>query len=194
MKKSYVASISAALVLSAWGISSAAEMAKDTTSKPGVVEAAAASMTGTVTAIDYKTRMVTLKSSEGKEATMEVGPEAVRFNEVKKGDKIKIDYLESVAVMVTNPHDTVGSGEAPGTLFVRNKTAKPSAVAVHTRVVTATVEKINAKKRTAVLKGPDGNEFPIDIAPDVQHLENVKKGDQVVVKYTTSVGITVSKP
>ena len=58
----------------------------------------------------------------------------------------------------------------------------------------ATVVKINAKKRTAVLKGPDGSEFPIDIAPDVQHLENVKKGDQVVVKYTQSLAMSVSKP
>src|SRR4051812_8110493 len=125
MKTTKLASLAAALCLSASGVAMADDMMKDTTSKPGVVEAAAASVTGTVTAIDYTTRMVTLKSADGHEATMEVGPEAVRFNEVKKGDKIKIDYLESVAVMVTNPHDTVGSAEAEGTVVVRNKTKKP---------------------------------------------------------------------
>ena len=150
-------------------------------------------MTGTVENIDYKTRMVTLSIPDGQAVTMEVGPEAVRFNEVKKGDKVKIDYLVSVAIMVHSPHETIDTAQASGTVIIRNKTKKPSGMAVQTQVVTATVEKINAKKRTAVLKGPDGNTFPINIAPDVTHLENVKKGDQVVVKYTTSVGITVSK-
>jgi len=193
MKTSTVASVVAALCVTASGFTLAAEDSTNMKPKPGVVEAASASVTGTVSDIDYTTRMVTIKTPDGRETTMEVGPEAYRFNEVKKGDKIKIDYLVSVAVMVQSPHETVNSAEGEGTVVVRNKTQKPSGTAVQTHVVTATVVKINAKKRTAVLKGPDGKEFPIDIAPDVKHLENVKKGDQLVVKYTTAVGITVSK-
>ncbi len=190
MKTSTVAGVTAALCLSAWGLS-VADVVQE---KPGVIEAAAASITGTVQSIDYNTRMVTLAKPDGETVTMEVGPEAARFNEVKKGDKVKMDYLVSVAVMVQNPHDKIDTAEGTGTVIIRNKTKKPSGTAVQTHVVTATVEKINAKKRTAVLKGPDGHTFPIEIAPDVTNLENVKKGDQVVVKMTTSLAVTVSKP
>jgi len=193
MNTSYVVKTAVVLCLAVGGVFATVGMAAETKEKPGVVEAAAASVTGTVEDIDYNTRMLTLSTPDGQEVTMEVGPEAHRFNEVKKGDKIKIDYLVSVAVLVQDPHETVDSAQASGTVVIRNKTEKPSGTAVQTHVVTATISKINHKKRTAVLKGPDGREFPIDIAPDVKNLENVKKGDQVVVKYTTAVGITVSK-
>jgi hypothetical protein len=191
MKTRYVTAAVMALGLGTWTL--AADSMTESKPKPGVVEARSASVKGTVESIDYTTRKVTLKTSDGQMLPMEVGPEAKRFNEVKKGDTVKIDYLESVAVVVADPHATIDSTEASGKVVVRNKTKKPSGTAIETHVATATVVKIDAKKRTAVLKGPDGNEFPLEIAPDVQHLENVKKGDQVLVKYTQSLAVSVSK-
>jgi hypothetical protein len=162
--------------------------------KPGVFEAAAGTLTATVVDIDYTNRMVTLKDDKGSIMSMQVGPEAVRFNEVKKGDVVQIDYLESVGVVVTSPSDTIATAQGSSTVMVRNKGKKPSGEMVTTDVVTATVVKINAKTRKATLKGPNGNEFVIDVAPDVQNLQNVKKGDQVLVKYTRTLAIDVRKP
>jgi hypothetical protein len=78
--------------------------------------------------------------------------------------------------------------------IVRNEGKKPSGVAVATEVVTATVVKINAKKRQVTLQGPSGESFTIDVAPDVENLNNVKKGDKVLVKYTRTLAIDVRKP
>ena len=125
--------------------------------KPGVLNAAAASVTATVESIDYTTRMISLKTPDGNVQTMEVGPGVVRFNEIKKGDLIQVDYLESVVVVVQDPHETISSAQGSSTVLVRNKGKSPSGTVVQTDVVTATVVKINAKKRKATLRGPDGN-------------------------------------
>ena len=84
--------------------------------------------------------------------------------------------------------------EGSNVAIVRNEGKKPSGVAVATDVVTATVVKVNAKKRTATLKGPDGMTYDINVAPDVKNLEAVKKGDKVMVKLTRTIAIDVRKP
>ena len=173
----------------------AAEMASGMVKeKPAAVDAAVVSMTATVKAIDYKTRMVTLEKADGTTVSMEVGPDAVRFNEVKKGDIVDIDFMVSVAMVVQSPDAGISTVEGSNVAIVRNEGKKPSGVAVATDVVTATVVKINAKKRTATLKGPDGMTYDIDVAPDVKNIENVKKGDKVMVKLTRTLAIDVRKP
>ncbi len=162
--------------------------------KPSAVETAVVSMTATVKAIDYKTRMLTLEKTDGSIVTMEVGPEAVRFNDVKKGDIIEVDLMVSVAMLVQSPDAEIASVDGSNVAIVRNEGKKPSGVAVATDVLTATVVKIDAKKRTATLKGPDGNTHDINVAPDVQNLEKVKKGDKVMVKMTRTLAIEVRKP
>jgi Cu/Ag efflux protein CusF len=174
--------------------SSAAFAADAVKEKPGVVDAVAASVTATVEEIDYKTRTVTLKGPDGTLDTMQIGPEAARFNEVKKGDEVTIDYMESVVISVQPPDPQVASAEGSKATVVRNKGAKPSGEIVETNVTTAIVEKINAKKRTATLRRPDGTLQNVDIQPDVENLENVKKGDQVFIRHTRRVGIDVRKP
>lgn len=162
--------------------------------KPDVVDTDFVTITATVVAVDYNKRVLTLKEHDGHIITMSVGPEVVRLKEIKKGDVIRIDYMESIVASVQPADQKVASVEGSKSVIVRNQTKKPSGVMTDTDVVTATVVSINAEKRTAVLRGPKGNEFKIKIAPDVRNLENVKKGDKVVVKITRSIAVTVSKP
>jgi hypothetical protein len=77
---------------------------------------------------------------------------------------------------------------------VRNpKSKKPGATAVHTEVVTATVEKIDVGGRTATLRGPDGGTLQVGISPDVPNLANVKPGDQVVVEKTRALALNIQE-
>jgi len=162
--------------------------------KPGVLEAAAGSTTATVVDINYKTRSLSLKREDGNVVTMHVPVEVTRFDQIKKGDIVEVSYLASVAIMVQSPDKQIASTEGSQSVVIRNQGKKPSGMQVDTDIVTATVEKIDAKNRKATLKGPQGNTFDVDIAPDVEHLENVKKGDQVLVKVTRTVAIDVSSP
>jgi hypothetical protein len=53
--------------------------------------------------IDYDTRHVTLRSRDGKLTTLKVGPQATRFNDVKVGDHVNVNYQEALAIAVTSP-------------------------------------------------------------------------------------------
>ncbi len=60
-------------------------------------------VSGTVTAIDYDKRLVTLKGPAGNSHTFEVGPGAKRFKEVKKGDVVVVTLKTVTTVEVLPP-------------------------------------------------------------------------------------------
>src|SRR5689334_14419348 len=88
--------------------------------KPGVVDATSESIVATVENIDHEKRTITLKGPTGNKVTMEVGPQVARFNEVEQGDRIKVDYLESVAVAVVPPERAEGAVRTGESFLVRN--------------------------------------------------------------------------
>jgi hypothetical protein len=81
----------------------AAVVAAPTGDKPGVILAESKTITGVVTAIDYKTRMVTLKGPKGNELTFPVKKEVKGLKNVKKGDDVVISYTEALAISVVTP-------------------------------------------------------------------------------------------
>jgi hypothetical protein len=68
--------------------------------KPGGLVANTKTITAKVTAIDYKTRAVTLTGPEGNSLTFEAGPDVKRLNDVKKDDTVTIRYTEAIAINV----------------------------------------------------------------------------------------------
>jgi hypothetical protein len=144
-----------------------------------------------VEAIDYDKRTVTLKTDSGS-VTLEVGPQAKNFNQVKVGDKVTADYYASTAFYVRRvdePPSTNGSTvvqyAAPG--------AQPGGVIVKTKEITARVDAIDPKTRTATLTGSAGNSVTIKVDDAVQNLDRIKTGDQVVVRYTEALALSVDK-
>lgn len=182
-----------ALCVSLLTLALAEDKSGENNPKPTAVESGSGNITATVASIDYKTRIVKMKSQDGSLITMEAGPEITRLDEVKVGDRVTIDYLVSVAVAVESVTGAKGPIEGAKSVVIRNQTKEPSGIRVDTEVATATVEAIDAVKRTATLKTSDGS-IPIQIAPDVRHLENVKVGDQVQVRLTRTVAMKVSRP
>ena len=72
-------------------------------SKPLAVEVNITTITGTVTAIDYAKRLVTLVGPAGNSHTVHVGPAAKRLNEVKTGDHVVFTLKSSSTIEVTAP-------------------------------------------------------------------------------------------
>jgi hypothetical protein len=68
--------------------------------KPGGIVANTKIVTAKVTAIDHKTRMVTLTGPEGNSLTFEAGPDVKRLDDIKKDDTVTIRYTEAIAVDV----------------------------------------------------------------------------------------------
>jgi len=146
-------------------------------------------MQATVTAIDMKTRMVTLKDMDGKETTIYVDKHARNLSQVKVGDVVKIAYQQAVAWRVkksTKPGPTETQ-----TAEVRAKPGEKPGGAVGQRITfTATIEAIDLANGTVTLKGPEGNSRTIK-ARNPANLKKVKVGDLVDITYTEAVAIKV---
>jgi len=146
----------------------------------------------TVTAIDMKTRMVTLKGPEGNETTIHVDKRARNLEQVKVGDVVKVAYVQQVAWQVRKagdgaPSSDVGAEQAA----VRAEPGQKPAGAVGQRITfTATIEAIDLAKGTVTLKGPQGNSQTIK-ARNPANLKKVKVGDLVDITYTEALAIKV---
>jgi len=167
--------------------------AKATETKPGVVYAETTTLHATVEAVDPATREVTLKGPKGKIVTIKAGPEVKNFDQIHVGDVLTARYLESVALVVRKT-DAGPSANESRTVEVAPKGHKPAAKIVETKEVTATVEAIDYATRSVTLRGPEGNVRTIKVDPSVKRLNEVKKGDQVVARYTEGLAISVTPP
>jgi hypothetical protein len=171
----------------------AASPAAKAETKPGVVVAETTTLRATVEAVDPATREVTLKGPKGKIVTIKAGPEVKNFDQIHVGDVLTARYLESVALVVRKT-DAAPSANESRTVEVAPKGHKPAAKIVETKEVTATVEAIDYAARTVTLRGPGGNARTIKVDPSVKRLNEVKKGDQVVARYTEGLAISVTTP
>src|SRR5262245_56150399 len=100
---------------------------KDSSSaaKPSYFEDQNQSVTATVEAIDPSTRVITLRGVEsGKVRTFRVDDEVRNLDQVKVGDRVNVDYYESLAIHVLPPGEAINDvrtasdraepGEKPG--------------------------------------------------------------------------------
>jgi len=144
------------------------------------------SETFVVSAIDRGKRTVTLTNAEGERNTMNVPPDVKAYETLKIGDRVDVDYRESIGVSMapagTKPgmvEKSVGSpmgASAPGTASRETQ-------------ITAEVVSVDVANNKVTLKGPKGNHKTITVAdPALQKkLPNLKPGQVVQFTYTEAI-------
>jgi len=147
----------------------------------------------TVAEIDHKKREVILKDEEGNKVKMKVSEDVENLDRVRKGDRVIAGYYQSAAITVNKPGET-SPEPAADEVIVSEKGEKPRRAIVKTTQITATVEDIDYEKRQVKLKGPEGNTVKITVGDAVKRLDEVKKGDQIVARFTEALAVSVSKP
>ena len=147
------------------------------------------SINATVEAIDYDKRTVDLKGPKGNVVTLKVGPEAKNFNQVKTGDRVTAKYFESTAIQVRKPNEPPFAESA--VQVARKGEKQPGGVVVETSEMTAVVEAINYKTRTVTLRGPQQKTVTLKVDDSVKRLNEVKKGDEIVIRRTEALAIDV---
>jgi len=188
MKKLLVVAMAALFTLLMGGMVVAEEKAP--AKKPAVTKERTAEVTATVEAINLEKRVVTLKGPKGNLFDVKVGEQAKNLPQVKVGDLVTVKYYESLAVKVFK------KGEAPRVEGVAEGVTtakpgeKPGGVVVSQVTVTATVEALDKKKRTATLKGSEGKSVTVKVK-DPKNMKNVKVGDEVVITYSEALAISV---
>jgi Cu/Ag efflux protein CusF len=142
----------------------------------------------TVTAIDLKTRMVTLKGEDGKESTFYVDKSARNLPQVKVGDVVRIAYVQALAWKVAKSKKTEPTAEVA---TARTPLGEKPGGGVAQRVsFTASIEAIDLANGTVTLKGPQGNSRTFK-ARNPANLKKVKVGDLVDITYTEAVALKV---
>lgn len=171
----------------------AAHVHQQTTAAPVTTEQTVED-TATVTAVDKAKRTVTLKTKDGEESTIAVGPEVKRFDEVAVGDTVRAKYTLGITSELRAPTEEEkadplvaieGGGSAdPG--------APPAGGAARMFRVVATVEALDRSAQTVTLKGPNGNYVTVKVQ-DPALLAQPRIGDSVVITAAESVVLSLEK-
>jgi Cu/Ag efflux protein CusF len=160
--------------------------------RPGVVYADRARTTATVKAVDREKRTVTLESAGGRVVTVNVPSEAQNFDRVQVGDKVNVEFLDAVALFVRKTDAPPAANEV-SEVRLAPKGGTPGGVMVNVVEVTARVEGIDYDTRKVTLRGPDGNTRVVTVDPRVQRLNEVKPGDEIVVRHTEALSLRLDK-
>jgi hypothetical protein len=171
----------------------AQDTAKKDSKKPEVIYTDVYEVTATVEVVDVKKRILILKAPSGDLMELDVDKSVKNFNQIKAGDEVFVEYLESVGIQVRNP--TTGTQtSALGVVKVAPEGGKPGVYDVEAAQVVAKVEAINYLTRIITLKGPKGNSVTFQVDRSVKNFWHIKKGDEVVVDYVEALAITVQTP
>jgi phage baseplate assembly protein gpV len=144
---------------------------------------------GTVTAVDPANRLATVQYGENDFVVVEVQPD-VDMSDIEVGDRVRATYLASTAFYVQAPDSTRPAMQEKRMVEYGEDRSK---LTVDVMEKTLTVEALDLETRMVTLKDGQGNVETIQAAPELQNLENVKVGDQVVVRHTEAVAVRLEE-
>jgi hypothetical protein len=181
-----------AILIGAAPLVAHAQATAEVARSPGKVEVSqTVKMTATVVAIDLAIRDVTLIDSQGKFHTLNVGDQARNLEQVKVGDKVTIEYTEAISLALKKRGTADPGPPNAQVAMVRSpQGSKPGGAVGRKITAIATVVAINAQKQFVTLRGPQGNEYDVQVVDPAQ-LKSVVKGDEVEVTYTEALAISV---
>lgn len=158
---------------------------------PGkVAMAQTVKVTATITAIDAATRAVTLKGPKGNEMVVTAGPEVKNFAQLKVGDQVNIEFLESLALELKKGGGAPVAATAKEGAAAAKPGERPGMVGGRQVTVVADVIDLNAETQVVTLKGPQRTvELKVR---DPEQFKLIKKGDQVQATYTEAMAIAVT--
>jgi ribosomal 50S subunit-recycling heat shock protein len=159
--------------------------------KPGKVVVEVVKLTGTVKTVDPQNKTVTVEGSGGRTVTVNA-ENARNLDQVKVGDKVNLRFTEELALFVRKS-DAQPSATQTDMVALAPKGEKPAGLMARTVELTGTVESIDAKKRTVAVKGPEGNVRTFHVDKTVKNFNQIKKGDQIVLRVTQAVALSVVK-
>jgi hypothetical protein len=142
-----------------------------------------------VTAIDQKTRNVSIKTLDGKTYNFTASKAVKNLPQVKKGDTIVAVYTEALAYQVRKHNKETGVAVTQAAAAA-DSGKMPAAAVVQQTTVAVTITAIDPSIPTVTFKGPQGNTKTIKVK-NPANLKGVKVGDVVDITYTEALGIKV---
>ena len=148
-------------------------------------------VSATVEAMEKSTRMLTLKTEDGKLTTVTVPSDVKRYDGLKVGDKITAKYYDNVVLRKKAPGEpdvnTLTGGISP------SAGTKPTGTASVQRAITATITAIDPKIPSISLSGPSNWKYSSRVE-DKDALKTVKVGDRLDIVWTEAVMLSSTPP
>jgi hypothetical protein len=160
--------------------------------KPGLYALETTKLSATVTGIEAATRKVTFVTPEGKKQTITAGPEVRNFDQIKRGDQLKVTLTTEAVVYMAKDGPTRPDGTT-GVIAVAAKGAKPGIVTGETSQLTAKVIALDPTNKKATVQFADGSKKTFTVRKEVD-LSKVTLGEEVVFRYTEAQAILIEKP
>jgi Cu/Ag efflux protein CusF len=137
-----------------------------------------------VTAVDKANRKLTIKNVSGEKMTLQVPSDVKSFDKLKVGDRVDIDYTESLALSMLPP------GSKPA---ITERAASIPGAAGRELSVSAEIVSVDAANNKVTFKGPKGQLKTITAQdPEVQaKLPSLKPGQVMQLTYTEAVATAV---
>lgn len=180
----------------------AAEQAGDTAARagraagdesPSFLAEQVAQATATVTKIDPEKRLLTLRTEDGREFTVEADAEVRNFSQIEVGDTVDVSYYQSLAADLTNapPSDSVDA-VIVGSRSQEGQRPGGSVGSVYTAVVT--INEVDPETHTVTFTGPGGTPREATVQrPDARDfVSQLKPGDRVQITYGEALAIAVA--
>ena len=158
---------------------------------PGGVIINTLTLDAEVVAINHKARTATLLVPDGEKIPVTVGPEAINFDQVQKGDRVKALVSEELAIYLGDENAADDDG-ATAVAILAEKGEQPGGIVAESTRITATVTAIDVEAHTATLTFEDGRVETVDVRPDVD-LTKQNVGAKVVFEITKVVALSVEK-
>lgn len=173
----------------AGGLSPSGEWEKAT---PGVVVTDVLEVKAALAGIDYSKRTMTLKGLQGRLMTLKADKAVRNFEQLKKGDVILVEFVESIAIFMRDAKAPPSAAEAR-LVSVAPKGAKTGVLLAETYALTAVVELVDAKARQVTVQEPNGGLriFPVDRS--LKNIGRFRKGEEVVLRVTEPIAIKVER-
>lgn len=139
--------------------------------------------------IRKSTREIIFETESGERVAVKASKDIRNFNQIKKGDMLKVRYMESL-VLELKKNEKVDNGMVRSTDIVRARAGeKPSGQVVSHYSAIGTIMKVDAKSQNVTVKGPQRTvTFRVK---DRSILDELKKGDQIEARYTEAMAVSI---
>jgi len=182
-----------ALAMLALGLAfgSGASHAETKPNEPTVIIDAVELPLATVTAVDPKTREITLRDSMGETTSIIAGPEVRNFPQIKVGDTLHVRMMQSL-LMEVRPHNAlVTRTEIEEGVALAPKGGQPGMAQGRRITTVVTIQALDMKKDFVKFTLPNGEvrTTTAKTTAGKELLHTLKVGDQVDVVFTDAVAI-----
>ena len=191
MEKSLLRNVWTGVIVSVLSIGTASA-AETSVVKPGRIVSTLVKSGAIVEAVNRETRELKLIDAQGNRFSVFADKLVRNFDQIEPRDRIIVEYLESVALVVAPEGSEPPIWDA-AKITVAPAGDKPGIEGVETHLLVATVQAINATDRLVTLETEFGDQRTIKVSEQAR-LDLVEIGDQVRLRVTRAIAVSVVAP